>query len=131
MTASGTVRAVVAVIAGTVVSILMAYLGAIVLLLVRVGIPLGSEAWAPSPVEYAGLLLTAAVAAAIGGHIAAGIAPHDRTKPVITVQAVVLAAGAVWGFSGAASHWPAWWGPALAATAAAGTWLGGARRRPR
>ena len=110
-------------------TLVLAYLGAIVLLVARIGIPLGSEGREPTRGEYLGLLVIAGGAAAIGGHIAAGIA-RRQSRSVVIVQAALLACGALWGFTSPASQWPAWWAPALAAAAAGGTWLGGAILRP-
>ena len=122
-------RAPLATITGALVTIVLAYLGAIVLLVARMGIPLGSKGREPTRGEYLGLLLIAGGAAAIGGHIAAGTARQQR-RSVVTVQAALLAGGALWGFTSPASQWPAWWAPALAAVAAVGTWLGGEILRP-
>lgn len=123
-------RAAVAIITGAVVTILLAYLGAIVLLLVRVGIPLGSAGSEPSGVDYAVLLAVAAGAGAIGGHIAAGLA-HRHGRAVIMGLSALVACGALWGFTSPGSQWPAWWGPALALAAAIGTFAGGSMRRRR
>jgi hypothetical protein len=122
-------RALVATITGALVTIVLAYLGAIVLLVARMGIPLGSEGRDPTRGEYVGLLMIAGGAAAIGGHIAAGLA-RQRRRTVVSVLAAFLAGGALWGFTSPASQWPAWWAPVLAAVAAFGTWLGGAILRP-
>jgi hypothetical protein len=119
-----------AAVTGLLVTTVMAYLGAVALLLARMGIPLGSEGRDPTAGEYLGLLAIAGVAAAIGGHIAAGIARH-HSRFVVAAQAALLAGGAVWSFLRPASHWPGWWGPALAVAVAAGTWLGGEILRPR
>ncbi len=127
---SGRLRAGVATITGALVAIVLAYLGAVVLLLVRMGIPLGSDGREPTGGEYAALLAIAGCAAAIGGHIAAGIA-HHRSRSVVGVLAACLAGGALWGFLRPQSQWPEWWAPALAAIVAAGTWLGGEMLRPR
>lgn len=117
-------RALFATITGALVSVVLAYLGAVVLLVARVGIPLGSEGREPTGGEYLGLLLLGGGGAAIGGHIAAGLA-HQQSRVVITVLAASLAGGALWSFTNPASQWPAWWAPVLGAVAAAGTWLGG------
>ena len=122
-------RALLATITGALVTIVLAYVGAIVLLVARLGIPLGSDGREPTRGEYLGLLLIAGGAAAIGGHIAAGTARQQR-RSVVTVQAALLAGGALWGFTSPASQWPAWWAPALAGAAAVGTWLGGVILRP-
>jgi hypothetical protein len=122
-------RALLATITGALVTIVLAYLGAIVLLVARIGIPLGSEGREPTRGEYLGLLLIAGGAATIGGHIAAGIA-RQQGGAVVIVLAAFLAGGAFWGFTNPASQWPAWWAPVLAAGAAVGTWLGGAVVRP-
>lgn len=122
-------RAVLATLTGALVTIVLAYLGAIVLLVARMGIPLGSEGREPTGGEYLALLVIAGAAAAIGGHIAAGTA-RQQSRSVVTVLSALLAGGAMWGFTSSASHWPAWWAPALAVVAAVGTWLGGAILRP-
>ena len=122
-------RPLLATITGALVTIVLAYFGAIALLVVRMGIPLGSEGRDPTRGEYVGLLLIGGGAAAIGGHIAAGIARHQR-RAVVIVLAAFLAGGAWWGFTNPASQWPAWWAPVLAVVAVVGTWLGGAILRP-
>lgn len=122
-------RFLAATATGAVVAILLAYLGAIVLIVARMGIPLGSEGRSPTSGEYVGLLLVAGGAAAIGGHIGAGIA-RQHGRSVAAVLAAFLGVGALWGFTGSASNWPAWWAPALAAFASAGAWMGGTIGRP-
>jgi hypothetical protein len=103
-------RALFATLAGAVITLVLAYFGAISLLVARIGIPLGSEGHEPTWAEYVGLLLVAGGAAAIGGHIAAGMARHQTTS-VITVLAALLAGGGLWGFTSPASQWPRWWAP--------------------
>lgn len=117
-------RALVAMMTGVLVTIVLAYLGAIVQVLVTIGLPLGSTGREPTRGEYLGLLLIAGAAAAIGGHIAAGIA-RSGSKAAVIAAAVFLACGALWGFTRPASQWPTWWAPVLAGVAAAGMWLGG------
>jgi hypothetical protein len=117
-------RALVGMMTGVLVTVLLAYLGAIVLLLTAIGLPLGSTGRDPTPGEYLGLLLIAGAAAAVGGHIAAGIA-RSQSKLAVIAAAAFLAGGALWGFSKPASQWPTWWAPVLAGVAAAGMWLGG------
>lgn len=118
-------RLVGAIVAGSAVAVVLAWLGAVIIVLSTMGIPLGSTGRAPSPGEYALLLLSGGVAAAAGGGVARAVAvPGERAAaPAV---AAVLAAGYLWGFSRPASHWPAWWGPALAAVAAAAV-VAGAR----
>ena len=118
------IRALVATMTGVLVTVLLAYLGAIVLLVTAIGLPLGSTGRDPTPGEYLGLLVIAGAAAAVGGHIAAGIA-RSRSTLAVLAAAALLAGGALWGFSKPASQWPAWWAPVLAGTAAVGVWLGG------
>jgi hypothetical protein len=117
-------RALLAAITGALVTIILAYVSAIVLLIVRIGVPLGSEGREPTGGEYLGLLLICGGAAAIGAHFAAGIA-RDQQRAVVIMLAIFLAGGAVWGFTRPASQWPLWWGPTLGAVAAVSTWLGG------
>ena len=117
-------RALVAILTGLFVTILLAYLGAIVLLATAIGLPLGSTGRDPGPGEYVGLLLIAGSAATVGGHITAGIA-RPQSKLAVIAAAAALAGGALWGFGEPASQWPTWWAPVLAGAAAAGTWLGG------
>lgn len=123
-------RALGALVTGMLVTIVLAYLGAVALLLIRMGIPLGSDGRAPTGGEYAALLAIAGAAAAIGGHIAAGIA-LARSRMVVGALAVLLAVGACWSFWQSASRWPTWWAPAVALVLAAATALGGgiAQRR--
>lgn len=117
-------RALAAMLTGVLVAVVLAYLGAIVLLITAIGLPLGSTGREPTRGEYLGLLLVAGTAAAIGGHIAAGMA-RSQSTPAIIVTAAFLAGGSLWAFSTPASQWPAWWAPALALMAAAGACLGG------
>lgn len=124
------IRVALAIITGTVITGLLAYLGAVVFVVVRFGIPLGSTGREPTAGEYVALLAIVGGAGAIGAHIAAGAAREHRRWAVI-VQALLLAAGALWGFTKPASHWPAWWAPAVAGVTVAGTWLGSAVWRPR
>jgi hypothetical protein len=117
-------RALLAIVTGVLVTVVLAYLGAIVLIVVAIGLPLGSTGREPTSGEYLGLLLIAGAAAAVGGHIAAGIARSQR-KAAVIAAALFLGGGALWGFSKPASQWPTWWAPVLAGAVAAGMYLGG------
>lgn len=123
-------RGAVAVIAGSITTVLLSYLGAVAFVIVRFGVPLGSSGRQPTAGEYLVLLSIATVASAIGGHICAGLARHNKRYARL-VQAAVLGCGAVWGFTTEASRWPGWWAPALAIALAIGTWLGGATLTPK
>jgi len=118
------VRAALSTTAGVLVTTILAYLGALVFVVARMGIPLGSEGRDPTGGEYVGLLLIAAAAAAVGGRIAVGIA-RQHGRQVVSAQSVILAAVA-FSFLTPASRWPTWWAPALAAAFVIGTWLGAA-----
>lgn len=121
-------RVGLAVLAGALVSIVLAYVGLLVLLLATRGIPLGATPRETTPGEYLALLLIAAVAAAIGRLVAVNAAPqHGRA--VAWMLAITLAIIMLWGFSGSPG-WPSWWGPAVASTFGTGVWLGGIRTQP-
>jgi hypothetical protein len=119
---------------GAVVSILLAYLGGVVLLLVQFGIPLGMTPRQATAGEYLALLIICGTAATIGGRVAARRSHAQYSRAVVLVLAATLAMFMLWGFSDPASSWPRWWGPTIAATFAAGACLGGAalhRRFPK
>lgn len=111
-------RNVFAVAVGAAVACLLAYLGAVVVLLVTVGIPLGSAARDPTPSEYGAYLAVAAIASAIGGRTAAAIARASRG--VVPSVAALVATVMLWGFTGEGVQWPAWWAPAVALAMAGG-----------
>lgn len=119
-------RSVIAVALGLVVSIAGAWAGAIVVLLVTMGIPLGAEARDPSAAALASFLGLSAAAAWAGGRTAAATAPQSRA--VVPLLCAILAGLMIWGFWGSPG-WPAWWGAATGATMAAGAWMGNRRRR--
>ena len=115
-------RTVIGVVAGLVVTVLLAYLGLVIFLFSTVGIPLGA---APEPLtatQYAVLLAVFCGAALAGGRTARRIAPAQRRLAIHTMGAM-LAAGAIWGFSGP-NQWPDWWGPAVALALVAGATAG-------
>ena len=120
-------RAGLAVLAGALVSILLAYLGGVMWVLATLGIPLGATPREPTPGEYLGLILIALVGAVIGGRVAARVARHHR-RAVTLVLAATLGIVMLRGFSAPASQWPGWWAPAIAAAFAAGACLGGLSR---
>lgn len=117
-------RAGLAVLVGAAVSLGLALGGAIVVLLVAIGIPLGATPRPLTAGEYGALLLTAGLAAVLGGRLASGLA-RTRGAGVRVASAVTLAAVYLWGFWSPASHWPDWWAPAVSAVAAAGAFVGG------
>ena len=101
------------------VALALEYLGAVIVLLITVGIPLGAQPRGQTPVEYTVLLLGGVAAAAAGANVAARMAtPYQR--PALMMLACLLPLLLVWLFFGSPG-WPAWWGPALGATMAAGT----------
>ena len=111
-------RNVLAIALGAGVACLLAYLGAVAVLLVTVGIPLGSTGRDPTPPEYGVYLAAAAIASAIGGRTAASIARTSRG--VVPAVAAVLAAVMLWGFTGEEVQWPTWWAPTVALAMAGG-----------
>lgn len=123
------IRIAGAIAAGAIVALLLAYAGAVLVMLATVGMPLGAQPRATPPAEYAVLLGVAALAAAAGARVAARIARSDASLAVLGL-AGVLAATYWWGFTGTASAWPDWWAPSVAVAAALGAWAGtiGARR---
>jgi hypothetical protein len=116
-------RIILAIATGVVLACLLWYVGVVVLMLATVGIPLGSEPRPLTATQFFLLLAFAAGAAAIGGRVAARIAPQAR-RISIPVICVTLGGIMLWGFSGR-NAWPAWWGPATATAMMLGTWVGG------
>lgn len=117
-------RSLVAIAAGAGVAAGLFQLGAIVALLVFVGLPLGAPGGPPSAGYYGVNLSLAAVAAMLGGRVSAWVAGPMR-RWAVPVLAFLLAVVALWGFSRPASQWPSWYPAALALVGAVGTLLGG------
>jgi hypothetical protein len=113
----------VAAAAGLVVTILLAYAGAIVLLVATLGIPLGAEAQETTPAQYAWLLAIAAAASVIGGRVATRVSRRGSRGSAVTLSATLIA-GSLWGFTRPGSQWPGWWPPTLAIVVGAGALLG-------
>jgi len=121
-------RSLIAVLAGGTVAAVLFQIGAVLAFVMLYGIPLGAAPGPPS-VGYFGLNLGfAALAALAGGRITANLA-RRRRRAHVAIVAVGLAAMAVWGFSGPASHWPGWYPPTLALVGLAGVLAGGIPRR--
>jgi hypothetical protein len=116
-------RPVSAVVAGITVAVILYYIALIVFVLVTLGIPLGSQPRALTPLDNVVLLTLAVVAAAVGGRAASRLNPSGRVASVGAV-CVALALGAIWGFYGSVG-WPPWWGAAMALAMSAGAWYGG------
>jgi hypothetical protein len=123
-------RSLVAIAAGAGVAAGLFQLGAIVALLVFVGLPLGAPGGLPSGGYYVLNLGLAAVAAVVGGRVSAWVASSERRRAV-PLLAVLLAGVALWGFSQPASQWPRWYPATLALVGAVGTLLGGRLWRAR
>jgi hypothetical protein len=123
-------RSLVAIAAGAGVAAGLFHLGAIVALLVVVGLPLGAPGGPPSGGYYVINLGLAAVAAVLGGGVSAWVAGPMRRRAV-PLLAVLLAGLALWGFSQPASQWPSWYPATLALVGAVGTLLGGRPWRAR
>ena len=121
-------RTVAAVVLGAMIAILLAYAGAVVMLLATVGIPLGSVPWTPSAGEYGVLLLIAGTAALIGGRVARRIARASSRTPAI-ILAVLLGMTMMVGFSQPGTQWPTWWGASTAVVMAVGAVVGAAPRQ--
>lgn len=119
-----TFRVAVAVAAGAVLACVLAYIGAVIVLLVTVGIPLGAPRHDPTATEYAVLLTFAGGASAIGGRAATRLAPSFSRRTVALALGTILAALVLWAFSGEGVQWPRWWAPTLAVTMAAGALVG-------
>lgn len=112
-------RAAFAAVIGALAALTLAYLAAVVVLLVTVGIPLGAQPRNPTAVEYIVLLLAGAAASAAGANVAERIGrPYQR--PALIMLACLLPLLLVWLFFDSPG-WPVWWGPALGAAMAAGT----------
>ena len=93
------------------------------------GMPLGLRAEGPPTVSYFVLNLGfAAIAAIVAGRVTGSLARHRRWTHIVALG-LGLAAIALWGFSGPASQWPAWYPPILALVGLVGTLAGGLHRR--
>jgi hypothetical protein len=121
-------RNALAVIGGAVVACVLAYVGAVIVLLVFFGLPLGAPGRDPTPTEYGLLMACAATAALVGGRTAARIAP-SASRGVVFAVAAVLAVLMLWGFTGEGVQWPTWWAPTIAVAMGGGALLA-IRRRP-
>lgn len=122
-------RSILAVVAGVAVAVMLWYLGLVAVVLVTIGIPLGAQPRSSTPGELAVMLVLAACAAAVGGRTAANVGRGSATA-VVAMVAAILAAGALWGFSGR-NAWADWWGPAVALAMGAGAFAGLARSKAR
>ena len=111
-------RLLIAIAAGLSTTVLLAYLGLVVFLLTVVGIPLGATPEPLRPIHYAVLLAIICGAALVGGRTAGRIVRSHR-RLAVTTMSVILAVGALWGFSGP-NNWPGWWGGAVAVAVVAG-----------
>jgi hypothetical protein len=120
-------RTVLAIAVGVVVAGMLWYGGLVVVVLVTIGIPLGSQPRPVTPTEYAVMLVLAAAAAGIGARTAASIA-RQSSRTAVAAVSLVLAVAMLWGFSGR-NAWPDWWGPAMAAVMVVGAWVGGTWRQ--
>lgn len=116
-----------AIAAGVVIAMVLAYLATIVVVLLTIGIPLGSESRPLTAWQATLFLVSGGAAAFVGARVARRIA---RDRVVTTVVAVLLAGLMLWGFSGR-NAWPDWWGPVVAMTMAFGAWFSGSRATPR
>jgi hypothetical protein len=124
------VRSLIAVLAGGVVAAVLFQVGAVSAFVGLYGIPLGASAGPPTVGYFVLNLGFAGIAALAGGWLTARLA---RQWPLahVGVLALVLAAVALWGFTGPASQWPPWYPPALALVALAGTLAGALLRSGR
>jgi hypothetical protein len=118
------VRSLVAVAAGAAVAAGLFQVGAIVALVQVFGLPLGASGGPASIGYYVLTLGFAVVAAALGGYVSGRLARPNGRGAVVTL-ALLVAVGALWGFSRPASQWPAWYPATLALVGVAGTLLGG------
>jgi hypothetical protein len=121
-------RNVLAVVVGAAVACLLGYIGAVIVLLSTVGIPLGSPGRDPTPREYAVYLVVSSIGSAIGGRTAARLAPRASRRRIGLAVAAGLALLMLWGFSGEGVQWPAWWAPALALSMGGGALVATVRR---
>lgn len=124
------VRHLGGVLAGLLLAVLLFQFGAVVALLVTVGIPLGASPGPPGLAYFALNLGFALLAAAVAGWVAARVA-RTRVRSTALVLAATLAVLALWGFSKPASQWPGWYPPVLALVAVTGVFLGAVWRERR
>ncbi len=120
----GTTRSLMALAAGALVAAGLYLVGAVIALLVTIGLPLGSPGGEPPDAYYVLNFGFSAVAAALGGAASAWVARGNR-QVVVAALAVLLAGAALLGFSQPASQWPQWYPIVLAMVGAAGALLGG------
>src|SRR5687767_11392190 len=120
-------RRLAGAVIGTLVTLLIAYIAAVVVVLATIGIPLGAEARPLTRVQSVLLLGGCTLAAMAGGRVAKRVGRHTRSADIWAL-CVVLAALMMWGFSGRNAY-PDWWGPAVAATMVVGAGIGGRVRR--
>lgn len=129
-------RTTLAIIAGVLVSLVLAYIGAVVHLLATRGIPLGMTPRETTLAEYLTLLLIVMVGGLAGGQVAVKTAPEGR-RVIGSAMTAILVGIMLWGFWGSPA-WPVWWRLAAALALAVGVWLGssscamrGSANRPR
>ena len=120
-------RVAIAVLAGLIASIVLAYAATVLIVLATIGIPLGAESRPLTIVQATLLLVAVAASAFLGGRAARRLAPFGDRIVAIGLSAVLFTS-VLWGFSGRNS-WPAWWGPVTGVVMALGAWLG-SRARP-
>ena len=122
------IRLAVAILAGGLLAVALAYLGLVITMLMMIGSSLGAESREPMPAHFVTLLVIAAAGAAAGGWLTARLARSDASLALLGL-ALSLAA-VYWGwFTGRPSGWPDWWPPTLALAAVSGVWLTAATMR--
>lgn len=116
------IRSLAALLAGWLTTAVLYVLGTAALFVAAHGIPLGASPGPPGAGDLAANLVLAVLAAGAGGWVAARVAGR---RAVALALAIVLAAGALWGFSKPESQWPGWYPLALAVLGTAGAVAGG------
>ena len=112
-------RSLAAITVGVVAAAVAYWVGAVIAFLAMHGIPLGSPGGPPTRGDLVAHLVIALIASLAGAATASRIL-GSRSWPVPMIVGVLLAIGALLGFSRPASNWPPWFPVAMATACLAG-----------